>query len=723
MEPLQLTTIPVIPHTKQPAIPGFTTLPYGTDAGRAGYETGHVTSPSSCLVVPDIDALSQYGTTELAKVLAAELATYRSATNLDKAHVYLDYQAVPAELWPTQGPGVPKVYDIKSNGFVRAEPAYLPTGVPVIVVTPELAARILDAIKRDKAAHPVTAQGSATGGVSPWYPGIPDDSIEIDDELSATCLKLYGFGWDEAAIREEWDRVAYSGDGRNWGDEQFARHMSFTRRGKGESQREQTLMYQAMTEAMGDRAEAAAEEAQFTADVHEAVTRGSLSLVQAPEAPATSELEGDGLNLPNAFWRSSAALMCIRAYAYARSTPADSVLYGVLTRLAAARPWGMCLDTGIGTPASLNLFAAICDGSGSGKSIGIGVSAGAVRLPFGSDPRVIPEGSGEGISEAYMGVEKVEVAGAKNKDGTPKVESQRKQVRNNVFMRITEGQSVVDLMERAGSTLGAQLRAAWMGETIGQANGRQETTRVVENYAFGLVAGFQPKPLATLISETHLGTAQRFAFVRASDPAIPDVAPADPGPISITWPKTVVIPAHLKEGDDEYEALARQAIGYAQDMTLMLAPEVSQEIRGQYLARMRGQLKVAAGDEHRNLLRAKLAALLLILESDGTHVVTRHYWNLAGTMLEVSDRVREHMRGLGAQVRRQEDQELGERAGVRKLAEHATTNGYQMLVAKILEKSKTGKTAREIYQGLSKKQKEHFPNMEALRAVLPDEAA
>ena len=149
--------------------------------------------------------------------------------------------------------------------------------------------------------------------------------------------------------------------------------------------------------------------------------------------------------------------------------------------------------------------------TGDGKSTGVAVADELVLVPR----RVIdfegtqPIGSGEGIAEAYMGWETITVKDAR---GRPRSKTVRRQVRNRVLIYVDEGETLLRLQERTGSTSGSVLRLAYMAALIGQRNARQETTRIVHGhtYSLGLIIGIQPHLAAKILADPDAGTPQRF---------------------------------------------------------------------------------------------------------------------------------------------------------------------------------------------------------------------
>jgi hypothetical protein len=236
-----------------------------------------------------------------------------------------------------------------------------------------------------------------------------------------------------------------------------------------------------------------------------------------------------GLHLPEEFWAGREVFQRIRAAAHARCASADAVLLMVLARLAAMKPHAIRVATHRGF-AVLNLFIAVIGDSGGGKSCAQGTAADLLRPPSGLDfLDAVPVGSGEGIAEAFMGME-----------GTPK---KKVQVRHNALFYVDEGAVLAKLAERSGSTLGETLRRGFGGEALGQSNATADRSRLVpyHSYSLGLIVGFQPDAALHLLSEASLGGPQRFLWARAEDPWIPDHAEW-PGGLDITKSVGVLLP-------------------------------------------------------------------------------------------------------------------------------------------------------------------------------------
>ncbi|MGW0692820.1 hypothetical protein [Streptomyces sp. NPDC002738] len=326
--------------------------------------------------------------------------------------------------------------------------------------------------------------------------------------------------------------------------------------------------------------------------------------------------------LPEEFWSARPVLGRIRHYAHTRGVSGDALLYAFLARLSGMLPHHVQAVSGLGGRASLNLFVAVVGGSGVGKSTGAKVNR--EMLPA-ADPEFrdgLPIGSGEGIAEAFIGIVDEptgDIYKSGPNKGDPVTKRVRKQVRHNAFFYIDEGQIIGKLSERTGSTLGETLRRAAVGETLGQTNGREETTRYVEGgtYSLGLLVGFQPSTAAPVLEDASTGTPQRFLWCWAADPSIPFEAPTDPGPL------------------DDLKCLHDP--GGPVDVTF--PDSIRAMLRREHVMRNRGELEVAEHDAHAGLIKVKASALLALV--DGRYEVTEADWALAEMLWAASCGVRD----------------------------------------------------------------------------------
>jgi hypothetical protein len=341
----------------------------------------------------------------------------------------------------------------------------------------------------------------------------------------------------------------------------------------------------------------------------------------APDPARPAERTGALPTLSGEFWQARPVLAHLRAAAWAKRLAPDAVLHAVLARLAAGRRASIGIDSGI-EDSSLNYFAAIIGASGAGKSRAWRLAGRLLPL----DPEHCPArplGSGEGVSEAFMGV--VQSVDPE----TMKAIKLRTQVRFNVLFELDEGQALTAMLQRSGATIGPALRSAWSGAVLGQQNADAERNRRVDGYATGLVAGFQPDAMQALIDDTHTGMPQRFAFVAATDPALPRERPDDPGPL----------PVNLSGVLEGMAANPFAARGVEFGAMVTVPPDVTDELDAALLAVGTGEATPAELDSQRIAMMLRFAGLLALLE--GRFAVNGEDWQLAGQLWEVSASVRD----------------------------------------------------------------------------------
>lgn len=362
-----------------------------------------------------------------------------------------------------------------------------------------------------------------------------------------------------------------------------------------------------------------------------------------------------GLSLPEEFWTARPVLRQIRQAAHERVVSGDVLFYSVLARLASLWPHTVRLHSGIGSGASANLYVAVVGPSGAGKTSGVSVARELLPVPhwLASDDYAEdwPLGTGEGIAESYMGSKRVPVDDKSTdvKTGQPKMHSVRTQVRHNALLHADEGEVLTRMLQRQGATIGETLRRGWVGATIGQSNGRAETTRIIKEgrYSLGLIIGFQPETAQPLLADGAAGTPQRFLWAWALDAAVPDIPPAPPGPLGGVWR-----PAPADPGGTGW--LIGDPFSDVDQTPVSFDEAIMAELGTAHRARMRGEEGAALPvlDAHMPLTMVKVAALLAQL--DGRRHVTTEDWRLAGMVWRTSCAVRDHSIELGRQQRGKE---------------------------------------------------------------------
>lgn len=329
--------------------------------------------------------------------------------------------------------------------------------------------------------------------------------------------------------------------------------------------------------------------------------------------------------LPSAFWEARGSLKHVREAALAEMCSPDAVLMTTLTRIASSVDPGVKVDVGL-RPASLNLVVCPTGPSSAGKGLAIGAASALLPPPVGADwPDGVGLGSGEGIAEAFMGtvtVETDQVYRSGDRKGQPKTKDVRAQVHHNALFVLDEGQTLAKMGERAGTTVVQALRSLWSGATLGQSNARAETTRHVPagSYAAGVVLAFQPDTASAVLTDTD-GLAQRALWVSATHPDITADDAPHPGPLPIDLPTV--------------DPMA----GDGGERVLRFSPAVRTAYREHRAAVARGDVSEGPLDGHLPLLRAKVGALLALL--DGRRDVTDEDWELAGTVVDTSVAVRD----------------------------------------------------------------------------------
>lgn len=340
--------------------------------------------------------------------------------------------------------------------------------------------------------------------------------------------------------------------------------------------------------------------------------------------------------MKNEFFDATKELNTIYTWARARYAAPWGVLGGVLLRVAVSTGPEVRLPGLIGGQASLNLAVAFCSPSGGGKGITDKVSRAAWPTPILERPL----GSGEGIAEVFR---------------QPREKEEREHI-SRALISVPEIDQLAGTASRQGSTILATLKAALMGELLGQTNASAATTRIVEphTYRLGLSIGAQPGHTGVLFNDTTGGTPQRILWMPTTDPTMPAEAPTEPAPLNTKLP-------------------AWKADKGAVEITYGPA-EVSQIIISAHLARQRGEAD--ALDGHAMLTRCKVAALLAILHRRS--VVSELDWQLSASVMAMSNTTREWMLN--------EAQKIGQAAN--RARAHATADREEIVSDRKLQRAK-----------------------------------
>jgi hypothetical protein len=352
-------------------------------------------------------------------------------------------------------------------------------------------------------------------------------------------------------------------------------------------------------------------------------------------------------NLPEEFWGSRQIFKDIRQAAHATMNSADAVLGSVIARGSAMIHHEVRFDSGRGPTGCMNLFVSLVAKSGVGKSTAVACADELIQVPSylarldgSADPEKFKDGvglgTGEGLAEAYMGTATRD--GSKvDRKGEPVPETYRTQVRNNAFLYLDEGQTLTKMMkERMGTTIGATIRTAWGGGALGQANAQETTTRFVarNSYCMGMVVGYQPSVAQDLLADGGPGTPQRFLWLSAIDPNIPEEALHLPPPFKLPF--------------ENPDGTPRRGV-------IQFPEHLKRQLRREHLAKVRGDAAVDELDSHEPLMLCKLAAELCYW--DMRWMVSDDDWELAKLIWRVSCSTRDRLIEFGRQEAARKNEE------------------------------------------------------------------
>jgi hypothetical protein len=299
----------------------------------------------------------------------------------------------------------------------------------------------------------------------------------------------------------------------------------------------------------------------------------------------------------------------------------------VLVRATCAVEPFVVLPPYIGGQASLNMFLALIGRSGGGK--GASEAAGKDAVDFGPI-RTESVGSGEGIGHSYMRFKPA-------KDGEP---AGWERYESRVLFRASEVDTLAALNGRQSSTLLPKLRDAWIGDDLSFSYANKEKKVPLREHAYrlGLIVGTQPDRAGVILDDADGGTPQRFLWLPTQDHAVQKDKPDTPEPLPWATPTWPVADYTTKRTELDVCSEAREAVDDAA------------------LARHRGQ--VDALDGHSLLARLKVAAALGILHGEAS--VTTTYWEMAGSLMTVSDVTRASVANTLADHRRRSNVARGE---------------------------------------------------------------
>lgn len=359
----------------------------------------------------------------------------------------------------------------------------------------------------------------------------------------------------------------------------------------------------------------------------------------------------------DAFFNRRPELQHIRDFARSRMASPWATLGAVLVRVVCQVPPSVVLPALVGKQASLNLFVGIVGPSGSGKQAAEGAAEEAFF--YGEPQTTITVGSGEGIVRSYV------------KYTPPKGEQPGgiEQIESSVLFRAAEIDTLAAVKGRSSATIMPTLRDAWTGDHLGwgYAAAEKRLTINAHNYRMGLVVGVQPDRADALLGrdESDGGTPQRFLWLPAQDPNIPDETPPEPE----RW--------HWVAPEFRFAGFA----GTGGRRALLVPAEIEQLVRQAALDRHRG--KTEALDGHALLARLKVAAALTFLA--GRADMDMDDWDLAGMVMAKSDATRAGVvHSLQAKDRARDEAKLRFKAEETKVVEQAQVSTASQRIERMI---------------------------------------
>lgn len=319
------------------------------------------------------------------------------------------------------------------------------------------------------------------------------------------------------------------------------------------------------------------------------------------------------------FWSQRDELHHILRFARYRRAAPWAVLANVLRRCVASIEPSVVLPPTVGSIASVNLYTASAGKSGQGKGASDGAGFDSIRFVDQYDqeiatPRPNP-GSGEGLARLFKG------------------RGENEEPITRAHLIVPEVNTLTALAGRQGATLPSELLKAFSGEPLGFTNAHKDTTTAIpaHSYRLCLGVGVQPENADFFLSRTKDGFPQRFVWVPTDDPEAPEEKPDRVEPIDIRVPTfdreryIVSIPGHVAEEIDCHRVRV-----------------------------LKGADDVDPLDGHLMLTRLKVSFAFAVL--GGRRDVDSDDWKIAGTVIDLSTRVRAKVQASVEESRRRSNQ-------------------------------------------------------------------
>ena len=336
-------------------------------------------------------------------------------------------------------------------------------------------------------------------------------------------------------------------------------------------------------------------------------------------------------------WTARPILQHIYTSSLAQQMDPRGMLVVHLVRAIGSIPPYVTLPGITAARASLNLHVALVGPSSSGKSSSVPVARQAIAVT--PEPATTTLGSGEGIAKSYA------YHDGKNKIIVTETDT--------LLFVDTEIESVEALAKRSSSPLMSQWRKTFTGERLGfgYADPKNRIPVLDHKYRFCQILGIQPELAGWLLTGTQAagGTPQRILWAPV---VYPDMPPPEDLP---EWPGQRVLPVWpqpTQPSDDPQPNNGemklnlhwrRQAVDEPADENtlreheLKVPEEVGALVRDARYRFHKGEVHELAG--HSTADRLKVAAGLMWLDGR-TDKITMEDWDLAGIVMQISDRTR-----------------------------------------------------------------------------------
>lgn len=379
------------------------------------------------------------------------------------------------------------------------------------------------------------------------------------------------------------------------------------------------------------------------------------------------------------FWTARPELSAVRQFAQSRLIAPWALFGAVLARSLAVVPPRVVLPPLIGSHGSVNSFVALVGPSGAGKSVTRAAARDLIqlKLPGGGRLHAPNVGSGEGMVDQFATYDRK----AKEFVG----------LRTRVMFTVDEVESLTAQGGRSGSTLFPTLRSAWTGDSLGFAN-RDKTKAIpveAHRYRLTMIVGAQPTKAQPLLDDADGGTPQRFLWMPTTDPNAPDVEPAEPEPIIVgPWPQPKT--GFSVSGVETAEVALVTTPPDPRSFVVLAIPEsVREDVLAQRKKVLRGDPDANPLDGHALMTRLKVAVGLMVLNGRYDKVGDDD-WDLAGVVMEVSNRTRREVEKVIACEAAKSNQARGEAEGRRELAkaEVLEKDGLARVCDRIMKKLK-----------------------------------